>query len=179
MKNEYEKIKTHFHLNDNQFFLQENHYFDTVNFELKENKSALRIRKKENQFELTLKQPIVEGLLETNQILTETEANFALYHNQLPNGSIVNLIKELNIDPSNIHFFGTLKTNRAEWEYKNGLLVLDYSSYLNTEDYELEYEVSDRDVGRKIFLELLSSLNIPVRKTENKIKRFYLQKQKK
>lgn len=175
---EYERIKNFFKLDDSQFFLQVNHYFDTEWFALKEKGSALRIRSKGNTYELTLKQPYQDGLLETNQILTETEAKAALEKSKIPKGQVSDLIAEMQIDISHIQFFGTLTTKRAEWEYENGLLVLDFSTYLNTEDYELEYEVSDKKVGQVIFNNLLSSLQIPVRKTDNKIKRFYLRKYK-
>jgi uncharacterized protein YjbK len=173
---EYEKIKSYFNLNDLMFFQQENHYFDTTTFTLKHNQSALRIRKKADYFELTLKQPVPEGLLETNQVLTELEAKVALEQNVLPKGQITDLLTKMHIDPDQIHFFGTLTTIRAEWEYNDGLLVLDFSSYLNTSDYELEYEVSNSEVGHRTFIELLSTLEIPIRKTDNKIMRFYLQK---
>lgn len=173
---EYEKIKSYFNLKESMFFQQANHYFDTLTFTLKENHSALRIRKKSNYFELTLKQPVTDGLLETNQILTELEAKAALEDNVIPKGEITDLLTTMNIDPSQIHFFGTLTTKRAEWEYKEGLLVLDYSSYLNTNDYELEYEVLNREIGYATFVELLSTLQIPIRKTDNKIMRFYFKK---
>jgi uncharacterized protein YjbK len=173
---EYEKIISYFHLNESMFFQQENHYFDTKNFALKENKSALRIRKKTTHYEFTLKQPVQEGILETNQILTEPEAMAAFENNEIPDGHIANVLTQMNINLRDIHFFGTLTTKRAEWNYENGLLVLDYSSYLHKEDYELEYEVTNREIGQGTFLNLLSLLQIPVRKTENKIMRFYLRK---
>ncbi|MDR4271954.1 CYTH domain-containing protein, partial [Bacillus pumilus] len=47
---------------------------------------------------------------------------------------------------------------------------------LNKEDFEIEFEVDDRKEGQMVFLNLLQQLNIPVRKTENKIKRFYNEK---
>lgn len=173
---EYEMIKKHFQLNQSLFFLQDNHYFETPDFSLRENGAALRIRKKGNNFELTLKQPISTGLLETNQILTNEEAINALKFNQIPSGQITQLISEMNINPRSVTFFGTLTTERAEWEYQNGLLVLDKSSYLETEDYELEYEVKEYSAGETHFVHLLHSLQIPLRKTENKIKRFYQRK---
>jgi uncharacterized protein YjbK len=175
-KKEYEQIKTHFQLDDSLFFLQVNHYFDTPSFTLKEKGSALRIRKKGNDYELTLKQPVKDGLLETNQLLTEEQATLAMETNQIPNGSVTDLMMAMNIEINQICFFGTLTTKRVEWEYENGLLVLDHSSYLNIDDYELEYEVSNRKQGQAHFIKLLTNLNIPLRQTENKIKRFYLRK---
>jgi uncharacterized protein YjbK len=114
--------------------------------------------------------------LETNQVLTEVEAKAALEQNVLPKGQITDLLSKMHINPDQIYFFGTLTTKRTEWEYKDGLLVLDFSSYLNTNDYELEYEVINREIGYETFIELLSTLQIPIRKTDNKIMRFYLQK---
>jgi uncharacterized protein YjbK len=175
---EYEKIQSYFNLKESLFFQQENHYFDTKTFSLKEKHSALRIRQKADYFELTLKQPVPEGLLETNQVLSVMEGKAALENNILPKGQITDELEKLNIDPNQIQFFGTLTTKRAEWKYKEGLLVLDYSTYLDIEDFELEYEVPNREIGYKAFIELLSSLEIPLRKTDNKIKRFYLQKYK-
>ena len=77
----------------------------------------------------------------------------------------------------NLVYFGSLTTDRTEFPYRNGLLVLDCSSYLNTKDYEVEYEVSNREQGEPIFKSLLTELKIPTRKTNNKTQRFYDQKQ--
>lgn len=45
-KEEYELLLTHFQVGKEDLFEQENHYFDTSDFALKANHSALRIRKK-------------------------------------------------------------------------------------------------------------------------------------
>jgi uncharacterized protein YjbK len=173
---EFNTIKTHFGISDSDFFQQENHYFDTAKFELKENNAALRIRKKANHYELTLKQTVADGLLETTQILNEPDVQLALSENRLPQGQVSNLIVEMNIDPASLQFFGTLTTNRTELDYMGGILVLDHSYYLNKEDFELEYEVTERMTGEKTFLAILQFFQIPVRQTKNKIFRFYQQK---
>lgn len=54
--------------------------------------------------------------------------------------------------------------------------MLDHSRYLNKEDYEIEVEVTNAEEGYRSFQNLLASHHIPVRKTPNKIKRFYDQK---
>ena len=69
-KEEYESVIKTFHIHESSIYTQENHYFDTADFDLKEKSSALRIRQKDGKFEMTLKQPCKEGLLETNQALT-------------------------------------------------------------------------------------------------------------
>lgn len=172
-KQEFERLVNHFKLSEMDFFTQENHYFDTSDFALKEQGSALRIRKKEGKYELTLKQPYQDALLETNETLEPYTAEIMFKTGKIMDETIKRLIKEMNINPDTIQYFGSLTTNRAEVEYEKGLVVLDNSFYLNIEDFELEYEVSNRIDGQKKFASLLAQLEIPVRKTENKIKRFY------
>ncbi|WML38803.1 CYTH domain-containing protein [Neobacillus sp. OS1-2] len=173
---EYEKLLKAFHIEKSDIFSQENHYFDTVNFSLKGIGAALRIRKKGDAFEMTLKQPASVGLLETNQIISEDEAVNSIKFGKLPGGEIQCLIEAQKIPFSEIQYFGSLTTNRVEVNYKNGLLVLDHSCYLTKEDYELEYEVENYSEGLKVFKELLAQFTIPERQTDNKIRRFYQQK---
>ncbi|ETI66776.1 CYTH domain-containing protein [Neobacillus vireti] len=177
-KEEYERFLLEFNIDKSQIFSQENHYFDTPDFTLKELGSALRIRKKQRSFEMTLKQPAAVGILETNQTLSYKEAEQAIHSRKLPAGLIQNLLKKENVNFSTIEYFGSLSTNRVELAYKNGLLVLDQSFYLNKEDFELEYEVENYQEGKRVFLELLNQFQIPERKTDNKIRRFYHQKYK-
>ncbi|MBT2735033.1 CYTH domain-containing protein [Bacillus sp. ISL-7] len=173
---EYEGLLKYFKIDKSQIFSQENHYFDTPEFDLKGKDSALRIRKKGGAYEMTLKQPASVGLLETNQIIGEEEASTAIHHGRLPTGIIQRLIEDYQISFSTIKYFGSLITERVEFNYKQGLLVLDHSIYLTEEDYELEYEVENYQVGEKIFLKFLKQFKIPTRKTENKIRRFYSKK---
>ncbi|MBU8877478.1 CYTH domain-containing protein [Bacillus sp. FJAT-29790] len=175
-KHEFIKLIDHFQLNDNDFFIQENHYFDTADFSLKENGCALRIRQKNDNYELTLKQPHQDGLLETNEALNAGSAEEMFQNGKLSNETIRTLIEKMHINPNAIQYFGSLTTKRAEIEYKQGLVVLDNSFYLNKEDFEIEYEVSNRKKGQSIFAALLLQLEIPIRETENKIKRFYNEK---
>jgi uncharacterized protein YjbK len=172
-KEEYFSLLDYFKINESLFTFQENHYFDTNNFALKDRQSALRIRSKQGAYTLTLKTPLEEGLLETNQTLQKEEAEALLNDGIFPFGEVNDTLQSLGIPTKQLHYFGTLTTKRAEIEYKNGLLVFDASFYMNVEDYELEYEVKDYNAGQKRFLSLLEERNIPTRKTENKVKRFY------
>jgi uncharacterized protein YjbK len=173
---EFTALMNFLNLRSEDFSEQENHYFDTPDFLLKEKGSALRIRQKYGSFELTLKQPHPEGLLETNEDLSESEAAEMIQTGKIPREQIKKSLEELGIKTDNLRYFGTLTTKRAEKEYNKGLAVLDHSRYLNKEDFEIEFEVDDRKEGQMVFLNLLQQLNIPVRKTENKIKRFYNEK---
>ena len=129
-KEEYELLLTHFQVSEEDLFEQENHYFDTSNFALKANHSALRIRKKEAEYELTLKQPHPDGLLETNKILSKTESDDIFSTGRISDEQISSLLRNMNIDPTSIIYFGSLRTIRAEKKIGNGLLVLDHSFYL-------------------------------------------------
>lgn len=174
-KEEFNTLVSAFGL-ENSFITQINHYFDTPDFQLKDAHSALRIREKNNSFTMTLKQPNEVGLLETHEKLSEEIANKIMHANhQLPN-SIINQLESLNIQVDALEYFGSLTTNRAEIPYKDGLLVLDHSIYHGTEDFEVEYEVSDEVTGHTNFLDLLKEHHIEVKKTDNKIKRFFNKK---
>jgi uncharacterized protein YjbK len=173
---EFNKFLNYFQISSNQFFKQENHYYDTKDFKLKSLGCALRIRKKKDGYEMTLKQPHPDGLLETNVSLDEHQASALLNGANLDIPEIIHYITSLGIEPNELYYFGSLVTERAEVHYKGGLLVLDYSYYLNTKDYEVEYEVTNRGEGQIIFTDLLTQLNVPTRKTENKVKRFYNRK---
>ncbi|MEH7177474.1 CYTH domain-containing protein [Neobacillus vireti] len=176
-KDEYQILLGAFKVEESQIKSQKNHYFDTPNFALKKLGSALRIREKGNHFEMTLKQPAAVGLLETTQLLIANEFQAAIQYGTLPKGEIHDRIQQLDdISFSLIEYFGSLLTKRAEFQYKNGILVLDHSLYLKTEDYEVEYEVEDFQLGQAAFQELLHQFRIPIRKTQNKIERFYQQK---
>ena len=114
--------------------------------------------------------------LETTQPLSVNEFQTAIQYGKLPTGKIHEVIEQLDISFKGIAYFGSLVTKRAEFPYKIGILVLDHSFYLNNEDYEVEYEVEDFQLGQLEFQELLKKYGIPIRKTQNKIARFYQQK---
>ncbi|WP_080847141.1 CYTH domain-containing protein [Cytobacillus gottheilii] len=180
-KSEFELLKESLKFNAEDFKSQTNYYFDTPDFQLKKKHSALRIREKNGYYELTLKQPHEHGLLESNDTLTAETAQKAIHaknlnQKELLQHEILSIINDNGIAIEDLTLFGSLKTIRAEKKYKDGLLVLDNSYYLNEVDYELEYEVSDRANGEVIFGDLLAEYRIPIRKTENKVRRLYNRK---
>jgi uncharacterized protein YjbK len=168
---EFLTLKEAFHLNETDFAIQHNDYFDTPSFDLKAHGSALRIREKQGKLVLTLKEPGDIGLIETHQSLTKEKAREIIRSGELPPGEVHNAIQRFNISIKTFNHLGRLSTHRAEIPYQNGLLVLDHSLYGHTEDYELEYEVLEPVQGKRVFLELLEKFEIPVRPTENKIRR--------
>lgn len=156
--------------------LQTNYYFDTKDFQLKEQGAALRIRKKNDNYVLTLKEPHPEGLLETHDVLTEQEAKDWLEANPTPKMHTKNQLIQLQIAVADLQYYGSLTTERREIEYENVLLVLDYSQYNKTSDFELELEAKTRSEGEQVFKSLLKKYKIQKRDTPNKIERFFLSK---
>ncbi|KML02167.1 hypothetical protein VL05_10785 [Bacillus stratosphericus] len=175
MKEEFEQLKEYFQLKDEDFHTQTNYYFDTPQFDIKSKFAALRMREKGGQWVLTLKEPHEIGLLETHQTI---DPPTSLEHFHLPEGEVADRLVHLHIQKDQIVYFGSLETSRAEKMIKEGLIVLDHSRYLTVEDYELEFEVSDLDIGQADFTALLQQFQIPPRHTKNKVVRFYEEKMK-
>lgn len=172
-KDEFNLLLNTFHISIQDFVTQKNHYFDTQYFTLKEKSAALRIRELPGYYELTLKRKSTDGVIETNQIIDHKEVDFLLTNNILPIGEVNNTLIKLGVPVQDLVYFGSLTTDRAELEYKGGKLVFDHSHYLGIEDYELEYEVTDWELGKSIFTNLLNRLNISPRPTDTKVGRLY------
>ncbi|SHM41419.1 CYTH domain-containing protein [Gracilibacillus kekensis] len=174
-KEEYQRLINHFHTSIRTEMIQKNHYFETADFQIKKHHAALRIREKENTFQMTLKQPNPQGagLLETHANLTSTEATSSLKGNFVAKAEIENALNTMGVSHTDLRYGGMLKTYRIELNYKDTLIVLDKSDYNGHTDYELELEAQEEAYGLKVFNEILSKHSISIRKTANKIERFY------
>ncbi|WP_042224653.1 CYTH domain-containing protein [Oceanobacillus manasiensis] len=152
---------------------QTNYYFETKEFSLKSHGAALRIREKQGNYQLTLKEPNETGLLETHDTLSEVEVDQWLSGKPMAKQHTQHQLDKWNISVSELSYYGALTTIRREIRYKNVLLVLDYSTYNGQVDYELELEAPTEEVGESVFQSLLKEFAIPERKTPNKIQRFF------
>src|SRR5690625_3217904 len=76
---------------------QTNHYFDTKGMALKEKHCSLRIRHKQGQYTLTLKEPLPVGLLETNDQLTKLQYTQWIEQHPTETIHVSNRLKKLNI----------------------------------------------------------------------------------
>lgn len=170
---EFRNFIKYFSIADHDFILQKNYYFETPEYALKNARAALRIREKQGRFVLTLKEEKPYGHLETTQQLLEDSARDIIRTGRFPEGPVFARLKEIGVDAHKIRYIGKLETERAEIPYAGGLLVLDRSSYFQKVDFEVEYEVDDPEAGKKIFHALLQKLQIPERKSVNKIARFF------
>ncbi|GEN52881.1 CYTH domain-containing protein [Halobacillus faecis] len=176
-EDEYEKVYHFLPFKSVELMEQTNYYFETEDLNLKQQGAALRIRQKNGQWTLTLKQPHAEGLLETHDSLTEEEANLWIQDKMTEKPHVSKQLDGLGISLEDLHYLGSLTTRRKELEYKGAIVVLDHSLYYDKEDYELEVEASSKETGKNVIDEILHSCNIPARETDNKIKRFYDRKQ--
>ncbi|MEB6333587.1 CYTH domain-containing protein [Staphylococcus pseudoxylosus] len=174
-ENQYNVIhKTYF--NEIEPFKQTNFYIDTPDFDLKDHKSALRIRVKDDYLEMTLKTPAEVGLTEYNfETHIVPELNKPIPEQSLPS-EILEQLTKMDIDLTELIILGSLKTERLEKEINGNLLVLDKSTYLDFEDFELEYEVEDYDEGLIQFKSILEKFDMKHEIPANKVQRFFNRK---
>ena len=171
-KSEYEQLLSFFNFSKSDAVTQQNHYFDTSDFQLKKMESALRIRQKNGHYECTLKIPAPEGKFEITDTLSAKQAEEITEGTSFPAPEVEAALKEKEVEWTSLTHIGTLTTHRIEFGYKQGLLVLDHSEYHELEDYEVEYEVTNAEAGKRLFLEFLQQQHIPVRQADKKIARF-------
>jgi uncharacterized protein YjbK len=57
--------------------------------------------------------------------------------------------------------------------YKNGVLFIDKSEYLDITDYELEYLGKNYNEAKKEFIQIIGEFEIQYKKADKKIKRAF------
>ncbi|WP_068676488.1 CYTH domain-containing protein [Oceanobacillus sp. Castelsardo] len=152
---------------------QTNFYFETNGLSLKDKGCALRIREKQGKYRLTLKEPHELGLQETHDTLTEDEAKHWLNGEIIPKPETTQQLQKLGIEQEKLVYYGSLTTERREVEYKDVLIVLDYSTYNGVQDYEFELEAKNHKIGLERFHSILDEFGIKKKETPNKIVRFF------
>lgn len=152
---------------------QVNYYFETEDFQLKKNQSAIRIREKKNTMVLTLKQPHPDGILETHETLTKEEFTAFLQNNIRYKDHVGKQLSDLGIDMTDLKYYGVLTTYRRSFVENDLAYVLDESHYGNVVDYELELEAPSVCTGKKAFQKLLNDHVLPQQAPITKIERFF------
>ncbi len=151
-KTKYDYLLSKFNISKNEIKPQTNYYFDTLALDLRKNHIMCRIRQKGEQYKITVKTKTLNNdNLENHYFLTPDEAKWAIKNGL--DGKYVNY-------PKTIYNIATLTTNRVWIEYKGGKLFLDESIYGSKIDYEIEYEVTNKEAGQIIFDEFLNENNI-------------------
>ena len=138
-------------------YSQTNFYF--LSDELSKRLWSLRIRYKDDQYEMTLKRPIKNHRLETNIIISSIDKELLL-NGQYVDNEITRILKEEHIDLSSLDTSHSLTTHRYDIEENEGILSLDISEYNGIIDYELEYEVENEEEGFKRFLEIIKPYHL-------------------
>ncbi len=159
---EYDTLVEYLHLERYKRIKQINHYIDTPDRKLKNNDFALRVRELDD-FTLTLKTPLSEGLLEKNQSLTWREYDDLEDKNVFPNGDIKDFLENCGFKVSELKVLASLTTYRIEYEYKSSLLSLDENSYgehNEIKDFELEVETTSMEKAMEITKQLLEEAGI-------------------
>jgi len=166
-KQEFEQVLSYF--NQYKLINQTNFYYQSTNSLNK--KIAARIRQIDTSFELTFKIKQDKGKLEVNF--------------NVPSNSIEHFYRKDVQDFLKSHgytkqwvFIGELHTTRHSIMEEYGELCIDHNVYLDTEDYELEFEVKNEyeKLAYARFIEILNQFSIQNIKAKAKLHRFILTK---
>lgn len=159
---EYMTLVNYLHLERYKRVKQTNHYIDSTDRKLKENDFALRVRELDD-FVLTLKTPLSEGLLEKNQSLSWREYDELEDEGVFPVGDIKNFLENCGFNVRDLKVLASLTTYRIEFEYENGIVCLDENFYgKNNEikDYELEFSSTSMEKAKDCATKLLQDAGI-------------------
>ncbi len=161
------------YFNNAEPVVQTNFYIDTPNLDMRQNRVLLRIRDAEGTQMMTLKEPTERGVMEYHgEVASDLNFDHAIRPEELPE-LIRGELGRFNIDTSQLKIYGALSTERREVPYEDGVLVLDRNTFLDHEDFELEYEVDNYDKGETHFVRLLEDAGIERRAEITKSERFY------
>ncbi len=158
---DFNKFVKHFSKTNNKSYVQVNYYIDDVDLSLANHGISLRVRKKKDEYELTLKTPLSEGLLEKNQNLKQIDFDLLQKNKKFPDGDIKRFLTMLGMDISIMRIMTSLTTTRIDIEYKDGLLSLDRNEYNKKKDFEIEYEYNSEVGAVKILKKLFQELKVP------------------
>lgn len=156
---DYKAIIAHLSLDKYHKIKQKNHYIDSDALFLKHNGLALRIREKDD-FILTLKTPLSEGLLEKNQVISWKEYEDFRDQNIFPEGEIKKFLEIIGVKIPTIRIQTSMQTERIELDYKGATLCLDKNTYGKNLDYELEMSHTSIAGAEDLITELLNSIGI-------------------
>ena len=134
----YEKMKDH------PGNLQTNYYFDTKRYTLKATDTVLRVKWRDG-YTLTLERKKGYNFVRTDEEITEEQFKDLVENGIIPSEKIAQEVNDI-IKGQKIINFMSLSTYRISMIYKKGKLSLDRCEYVNTVDYELEYEVDTEGI---------------------------------
>ena len=146
---------------DAQRYKQVNYYIDSQDRALARSGIALRIREKNGQFELTLKTPLSQGLLEKNAPITMNEFCALRDFDEFPKNDLRRFLTMLDFNVDELKILTSLTTERMDVDYKKGLLSIDRNSYSGKIDYEVEFEFNNMEDAEQILGDFLKENDVP------------------
>ncbi|MCD8029166.1 MAG: CYTH domain-containing protein [Erysipelotrichaceae bacterium] len=168
-KDTYQQILNEYQNQITDAYLQVNDYF--THPLLSKKHFMLRIRSKKDKYELTLKRPYLGHRLETYIDISKKERESFINHEPM-NNEIISILEENNISYNELQQLYSLNTYRIDILLNEGMLSLDKNNYLDKEDYELEFEVNNPDIGYSKFLDIIKPYNLKyTRNCTNKVVR--------
>ncbi len=138
---DYEKLRKIY--KDHPSYTQTNYYIDDDSFLLRREGFALRVREKEGLYEMTLKTPLSQGLLEKNCPWSKATFDSFSKDGIFPEGDIKRFLTMLDIDVASLKIKTSLTTCRIDVPYLNGKLSIDKNEYSGRVDYEVELEFNN------------------------------------
>ena len=134
--------------------IQTNTYFDTANQDVKKQHGAVRIGTTENKkiFTLKIKKDEYTHYEFEKEISTENI-------NEIEDPEILNWFNQYRI-PKNLHPTANFTTLRNVYEFENGELCLDKTTFKNHIDYEIEYEYASDHNGIQFFNSILDQYGL-------------------
>lgn len=162
-KADYDKLKKLF--KDYPSYVQTNYYIDNKDNVMRKEGFALRVREKEDLYEMTLKTPLSEGLLEKNCSWSKEQFDAFMKHGKFPEGDIKRFLTMLDIDVDTLYVKTSLTTTRIDIPYKGGKLSIDENHYSGLTDYEVELEYNNMNDAKRLVKELFDENGIETKFT--------------
>lgn len=154
-KDEYERLVDRF--DEYPSFIQVNHYVDTESLLLRKEGLGLRIRERGGHYDMTLKAPLSQGLLEKTARLTPDQFKEFTVKGVFPENDLKRFLTMLDIDVSELKVLTSLTTKRIDVPYEGGKLSLDKNKYNGLHDYEIELEFNNENDAERLLRELFES----------------------
>ena len=145
--------------------INQNFYYDTKDLKLTNSHKVLRARKiNDRDIEITLKIQGESGAIEINHKLTDNDSEETILNIIRNHKPIADKLLEVGIDPSDLKYITTLRTNRVEFELENCLLVVDENFYRGKIDWNIEVESDTENHAKEQLIAIIKPFDIEYKK---------------
>lgn len=141
-------------------YRQTNYYIDSDDRTLAKEGIALRIREKAGVYEMTLKTPLSQGLLEKTNIISMNQFAMLRDFGDFPQADLKRFLLMLDFDVEKLKILTSMTTERVDIPYQGGLLSIDKNTYNGITDYEVEFEYNNMEGAESILQNLLKENGI-------------------